>query len=641
MKNLSFTPANSYLRVATATPEVSIGNVRTNVATITALYMQACTQNSSLVVFPELCLTGYSLGDTVRQQTLLASARAGLLELAKTTTGTNTAMIVGLPFSHNGRLYNAAAMLAGGKVRGIATKTNLPNYSEFYEQRWYQSFAGTTTTEFAGAVIPFGQGLLFTIGGIEVGIEICEDIWVADQPSRKLSAAGALLIVNPSASPELVGKSGYRAELVRMTSAAQRVAYIYSGADWTESTTDIVMGGHALIAENGSTLAERVPFTQEARLLIADVDIDHIRHDRLQDSTKGEEASATVIDCKIKREQTDCLRRTQKSYFLPESESAEQRTARLERIFAIQAHGLARRLLATKSSHIVLGLSGGLDSTLALLVAARAADILQKKPYDFIHALTMPGPASSNRTQNNAVKLAKQLGVRSKTIGITDIANVERQALEHNGEQDITYENIQARARTTLLFNYANKVGGIVLGTGDLSELALGWCTFNGDHMSHYNVNASVPKTLIRDIVSYAANLPVNSAAKAVLNDIVATPISPELTTTTKKGISQQTESLVGPYILHDFFVFHVLRYGDNPAKIAYLANRAFAGVYTQAEVEKWLTVFYERFANNQFKRSVMPDGPKVGSVSLSPRGDWRMPSDMQSALWTDVFAVQ
>lgn len=641
MKNLHFEPATSYLRVATATPKVAIGNVRTNVREISNLYAHASARSASLVVFPELCLTGYSLGDTVRQQTLLASARAGLLQLAKITAGTQTAMVVGLPFEHNERLYNCAALLAGGKVRGLITKTNLPNYGEFYEQRWYQSFNGTTVTQLEHTEVPFGQGLLFTVGGVNVGIEICEDIWVADQPSRKLSAAGALIIANPSASPELVGKSGYRAELVRMTSAAQRIAYVYSGADWTESTTDIVMGGHALIAENGSMLAERAPFTQDARLLVADVDIDHIRHDRLQDTTKAEEATATVIDCEVKRTQTDCLRRIQKSYFLPENESNEQRSTRLERIFAIQAHGLARRLLATKSSHIVLGLSGGLDSTLALLVATRAADILQKDPHDFIHALTMPGPASSDRTQSNAIKLAEQLGVTSKTIAISDIASTERHALEHSGQQDITYENIQARARTTLLFNYANKVGGIVLGTGDLSELALGWCTFNGDHMSHYNVNASVPKTLIRDIVGYAAQLPANKAAKTVLDDIIATPISPELTTTTQTGISQQTESLVGPYVLHDFFVYHVLRYGDSPAKIAHLATRAFADEFSKSEITKWLTVFYERFANNQFKRSVMPDGPKVGSVSLSPRGDWRMPSDMQSALWTDVFAVQ
>lgn len=641
MNATQFDPAASFFRIATATPEAAIGDVRTNVARISTLFSQAAQQHISLVVFPELSITGYSLGDVVRQQTLLASAQAGLLSLAAITKNTQTAMVVGLPLAHKGRLYNCAAIVAKGEVQAIVTKTNLPNYGEFYEQRWYQSFTGTDTHIIAGKTVPFGQHILADIGGVLVGTEICEDMWVADQPSKHLTAAGAEIIVNPSASPELVGKSAYRKELVRMTSAVQRAAYVYAGADWTESTTDIVMSGHAIIAENGSVLAERTPFTTDERLLVADIDIEHLRHDRLQDTTYAEKSTTTtIVETSIKRTQPDCIRRVPTSYFLPAYETSAERTARLERIFAIQAHGFAARLKAVGSQTIVLGLSGGLDSTLALLVARRAVAILGKQP-SAIHAITMPGPASSNRTQSNAVKLANALGVTSLTIPIGDVAAAERAALKHDGTQDITYENIQARARTAILFNYANSNKGIVLGTGDLSELALGWCTFGGDHLNHYNVNGSIPKTLIRDLVTYAGSLPDLQPAEAVIADIVATPISPELTKQKGKALSQETESLIGPYVLHDFFIFHVLRYGDAPAKISYLATKAFTGTYSKKEIEKWLSLFYERFASNQFKRSVMPDGPKVGSIALSPRGDWRMPSDMHSAVWTDVFAVQ
>ncbi len=641
MNHRTYDPTKSYLRVATATPEVAIGDSTANEQAIIALFSEAVKKHVSLVTFPELCITGYSLGDTVRQTALLDSALNSLTRLAEITKNISTAMVVGLPMTHNDRLYNVAALLADGQVKGFVTKSNLPNYGEFYEQRWYQSFTGTSTHDFMGLTVPFGQNLLFKVANSLIGIEICEDMWVADQPSRKLALAGAIVIVNPSASPELVGKSNYRTELVKMTSAQQRTAYVYSGADWTESTTDIVMSGHALIAENGSLVAERAPFTKNSRLLIADIDTNHLAHDRMQDTTATKTTEITKVDTLVARTQTDCLRTAPKSYFLPNAENETARTARLERIFDIQAHGLARRIKAAKSQHIVLGLSGGLDSTLALLVACRAAQVLNITNKDFVQALTMPGPASSNRTQNNATQLAGALGVTSRTIPITDIANTERQALQHQGEQDITYENVQARARTSLLFNYANKVGGIVLGTGDLSELVLGWCTFNGDHMSHYNVNASVPKTLIRDVVRYAAGLPENIKAKNLLQDILDTPISPELTTAGKGGISQQTESLVGPYELNDFFLWHVLRYGDEPAKISYIATETFADTYTKSEIDGWLAKFYERFARNQFKRSVMPDGPKVGSVSVSPRGDWRMPSDMSSALWMSVFAVQ
>lgn len=629
-----FRPADSFVRVAAAVPRVSIADVAHNIEAIRKLYKEACDAHVSLVTFPELCITGYSLGDIVRQQSLLQQAVDGLCTLATETQGTSTAMVVGLPYAHGDNLYNCAAVLANGQIMGIVTKSNLPNYAEFYEQRWYRSFQGTTTTHIQGNDIPFGQSLLFQIDHILFGVEICEDVWVSDRPSRKLVQAGALVIVNPSASPELVGKAGYRRELVLMTSATERCAYVYASADWTESTTDIVMSGHCIIAENGRILQERQPFAHDNRLLITDVDTDHLRHDRLQDTTVSSLHDATVIDCNLQRTQTNVQRVTPRSYFLPEQETEQQRTDRLSSIVAIQAHGLARRLLASNAACVVLGLSGGLDSTLALFVALRATHIIGKDPSGFIHTLTMPGPASSTATQHNAISLAHHLGVTSVTLPIRDMVVAEQGVLQHTNTTDIAYENIQARARTALLFNYANTRGGLVVGTGDLSELALGWCTYGGDHLSSYNPNASIPKTLVRDLVRFCSEQPDYIAAKPILDKIINTVISPELIAHKKGEISQSTEELIGPYELHDFFLYHVLRFGDTPPKIAYLAGMAFRGTYTQSQIKQWLTLFYDRFAKNQFKRSALPDGPKIGSVAISPRGDWRMPSDMTATAW-------
>ncbi len=420
-----------------------------------------------------------------------------------------------------------------------------------------------------------------------------------------------------------------------MTSAIERCAYIYSGADWTESTTDIVMSGHTLIAENGSTLAERAPFSKDKRLLIADIDIDHLIHDRMQDTTQQSIIPPiTHVPTAIRRVQTDLVRTYPTSYFLPPNESNDQKAKRLSRILEIQSHGLARRVLASNSRHCVLGLSGGLDSTLALLVCLKTAAILGRSVQSFIHALVMPGPASSTHTQANAHALAHTLGVTAKKYPINGSVDIQLATLKHTHTDDITYENVQARSRTALLFNYANKVGGLVVGTGDLSELALGWCTYGGDHLSNYNVNASIPKTLVKDLVSYVAGLPEYSSIQTMLHAIIATPISPELTATNKSEISQSTEAIIGPYIIHDFFLYLCIRYGDAPEKIAYLASKTFAGTYTKKQITTWLQLFYERFSRNQFKRSGVPDGPKVGSIALSPRGDWRMPSDMDSALW-------
>jgi NAD+ synthase (glutamine-hydrolysing) len=630
-----FIPNKSFMRVATASPCVAIGNVNANVQAISKLYEASVTEKISLVIFPELCITGYSLGDTVRQRSLLQAARNALLKLADSTADKDTAMIVGLPYEHNNRLYNCAAVLADGVIKGLVTKSYLPNYCEFYEQRWYQQFHGTATTKLQQHIIAFGNNILFDIDGVLFGVEICEDMWVPNQPSRALTEAGALIIANLSASPELVGKSDYRKELVSMTSAVERCAYIYCGADWTESTTDTVMSGHALIAENGSILAERMPFSKDKHLLVADIDIDHLVHDRIQNTTQQSNLTPiTIIPTRISRLQTDIARTYPTSYFLPLAENQEQKTKRLSRILEIQAHGLSRRILATNARHCVLGLSGGLDSTLALLVCIKAAAILERTNKSFIHTIVMPGPASSNSTQSNAISLARKLGTTTKIYPINDIAEKQLLTLRHPHTNDITYENVQARTRTALLFNYANKVGGIVVGTGDLSELALGWCTYGGDHLSNYNVNASIPKTLVKDLVGYVAELPEYSEIKYLLHAIVSTPISPELTATNKDEISQSTEAILGPYIVHDFFLYLCIRYGDTPEKIAYLAAQAFAGIYTKKQISAWLYQFYERFSKSQFKRSAMPDGPKVGTIALSPRGDWRMPSDMNSALW-------
>lgn len=632
-----FAPNNSFLRVATATPIVHIGDVYKNYQQINSLYDQAVKKHVGLLVFPELSLTGYSLGDVVRQRQLLDKALDSLTMLATSTKNKTTAMIVGLPYEHKNKLYNCAALLASGEIKGIVTKTNLPNYCEFYEQRWYQSFHGADTTTINNHTIPFGQGLLFDIDSVLVGVEICEDMWVQYQPSRSLTAAGALVIANPSASPEIVGKANYRKDLVRITSATERCTYIYAGADWTESTTDIVMGGHSIICENGSVLAERRPFAKDDRLMACDIDIDHLRHDRLQDTTVlPNSQEPIIIQTGIKRLQKDIIRTYPKSYFLPEKESDEQKATRLSSIFDIQAHGLARRILASHSKHIVLGLSGGLDSTLALLVSLRTCEILDKQPHEYIHAITMPGPASSSRTQTNSLVLAKATGVFSKTITINNLVDGQLAALKHDQAQDVTYENIQARTRTNILFNYANAINGLVLGTGDLSELALGWCTFGGDHLSSYNVNASIPKTLVKELVSFVATIPEFAKAQTVLKSILDTPISPELTAQKKDIISQTTEEIIGPYQLHDFFLYHVLRFGDSPQKIRNIAYTVFHDNYDASTIDKYLKLFYKRFTANQFKRSVMPDGPKVGSVAVSPRGDWRMPSDMSDELWND-----
>lgn len=642
MKNeQTYQPAESYMRVATACPEVIVANVAENVRAIDALYQQAAADNTSLVTFPELSLTGYTVGDLVQQNQLLEDAKQGLQTLATATADKPTAMVVGLPLQVRNRLYNCAAVLADGDIKGIVPKSNLPTYNEFYEDRWFDTWdEETTEVELDGKATPFGTDILFNIDGTLAGVEICEDLWVDQPPSGQLAAKGAVLIANPSASPEQVGKDDYRRMLVAGQSGRLVAGYLYAGCDTSESTAEIVMGGHQIIAANAQILAERKPFGSE-RLLTTDIDIEQLKADRRKQHA-AQVSGALVVETTVARQQEDLRAPVERNPFLPK-EGYEQRKERLDAILEIQAQGLAQRMRATHQDRLVLGLSGGLDSTLALLVARKAADILERDPANMIHTLTMPGPASSKNTQDNAGMLAKDLGVSNVVMPIVDVVEQELEGLGHDGTtQDVTFENVQARARTNRLFNYGNQHNAMVLGTGDLSEIALGWCTYNADQQSHYNVNASIPKTVVKELVKhvieqaeYDNTEPEYRRAQETLERILHTTISPELTKQNKGEISQSTEDIIGPYELHDFFLYHLVRFGDNTRKIAYLANQAFEGDYDQETIDTWLGVFCKRFATNQFKRDTNPNGPKVGSVSLSPRGDWRMPADLYNAgLW-------
>lgn len=619
-----YTPAQDFIRVATATPVVAIGDVATNLRRHQELFRQAVDQEVALVVFPELSLTGYSLQDLVYQPALLDAARSGLVDFAAATKDSPTVAIVGLPFVVGNGIYNCAAVVSRGVIRGIVPKQHLPTYNEFYEKRWFHAWNAdqpNTTVQLGDATIPFGTRQLFQIGTQLVGIEICEDVWVPRQPSTELAANGATLIANPSASPQTVTKSKYRRQLISHTAARNMVGYIYVSADQSESTAEIVMSGHAMICELGTLLAERAPFTPRQPLLIADIDAQHIAHDRRKSTNFPNDSRIIPTPTDVVPTQQELRRQVDPEPFVPKGNDDTQ-AERFEEILMIQATGLAMRLQNAQIQKVVLGLSGGLDSTLALLVAVRAAAILNTSPSQLIHTLTMPGAASSRRTQSNAQQLASALAIPNDEIPIASLSNGQLQAIGHTEEQDVTYENTQARIRQALVFNKANQIGGLALGTGDLSEIALGWCTYNGDHMSHYNVNASIPKTLVRSLVHHAAaSLP--KEAKAVVLDILATPVSPELVGN-GKAITQQTEDIIGPYELHDFFLYHFLRFMEPRAKIEYLAVHAFKGRRTPQEIHRWADVFFERFARNQWKRQAMPDGAKVG-ISLSPKGDWRM----------------
>lgn len=632
-------------RVAACVTAVRPGDVDFNIRSMTDMASQAAERGAELCVMPELCVTGYTCADLFGQTALLDAAVAGLKRFAADTAHLLCACCVGLPLRLRGSLYNVAAVVYGGKVHGFVPKSYLPTSGEFYERRWFVPGLGLTgaEVEMDGSPVPFGTDLLFSTDRFCFGVEICEDLWVPLPPSTLMAAAGAEVIANLSASDELASKHAYLRSLVCQQSARLHCGYAYSGAGYGESTTDLVFAGNAIVAENGVTLAEAERFAIHPRMAIADIDLAMLRHERAASTGFGDTARALAdrpwrrIDigggrCPASPWQRPIARLP----FVPQG--PEALGARCAEIADIQSEGLMRRLDATRCRHVVIGVSGGLDSTLALLTAVRAFDRLGLDRTG-IHAVTMPGFGTTTRTHSNAATLMRRLRVDSREIDITAQTRLHFEAIGHDeSRHDTTYENAQARIRTLLLMDIANQVGGMVVGTGDLSELALGWCTYNGDQMSMYGVNASVPKTLVRHLTEwYAGRAAADGDAElaAALRDVIATPVSPELLPAAADGtIAQKTEDTVGPYELHDFFLYHTLRHGHRPARIHAMACQAFAGQFTPDVIGRWLVTFYRRFFSQQFKRSCMPDGPKVGSVCLSPRGDWRMPSDASSALW-------
>lgn len=636
--------SHGFVRVASVSPELVLGHPGKNAVIMAKEASRLAREGSRVILFPELSLTGYSCGDLFHTQSLRAQAMQALAMLADATADCDALIITGLPLLVEGRLYNVAAVLGGGAVLGFVPKTHLPNTAEFYERRWF-SPAHTLVEKEIGLTdqirAPIGTNLLFQLGSIPgcvLGVELCEDLWTVNPPSGQLALAGATILVNPSASTELIGKAPYRRSLVAQQSARCLAAYAYAGAGAGESSTDVVYSGHCLIAENGTVLGESERFSFDTKAVIADVDVEHLLHERMRstcfrDARPALETQIVTFHFRATSCKDGSLRRPLSAHpFVPHARA--DRTAACEEIFAIQSTALARRLRQTQSRTAVIGLSGGLDSTLALLVMLDAV-ARARLPACKILAVTMPGFGTTPRTRGNAEKLAAALGIELRSISIHDAVRQHFKDIGHSESiHDATYENSQARERTQILMDIANKTGGIVVGTGDLSEAALGWCTFNGDHMSMYHVNAGVPKTLVRYLIEWCAEGPFAAKAGEILRDIAETPITPELLPlNADESLKQKTEDSIGPYELHDFFLFHFVRHGSHATKIQWLAEIAFQGRHKPAVIAKWLAIFLKRFAQNQFKRSSVPDGPKVGSVALSPRGDWRMPSDFSGDL--------
>ena len=624
---------DGFVRVGSCSPKVRVADVDYNVSEIIRYCAEADEKKCSLLVFPELSITGYTCGDLFLQDELLESALRGLYDIAESTCNMNLVIVVGLPLKFDGKLYNTAAVVARGEVIGFVPKRFIPNYSEFYEKRYFEAFEGESETEDG---VPFGN-LIFrneTYEDFTFGIEICEDVWVPNPPSVKAAMSGAMILCNLSASDEVIGKREYREKLLSIQSGRLVSAYIYSDCGFGESTQDMVFAGHRMICENGSVLNESGCFDKEG-VIYADVDLQRLSHDRMRNTFEGDEEPLSIVYFDTEPETDLNLMRSIPAYpFVPEDTS--DLSSRCDEILTMQAAGLATRLKHINGKTAVVGLSGGLDSTLALIVTVHAFDMLGLDRKGIV-AVTMPGFGTTSRTKGNSEKLAEAYNVTLRTV---DIKLAVKQHFEDIGHDenvhDVTYENSQARERTQILMDIANKMGGIVIGTGDLSELALGWATYNGDHMSMYGVNASIPKTLVRHIVSFEAGR-TEGMLSDVLKDIVDTPVSPELLPPDENGqISQKTEDLVGPYDLHDFYLYYFLRWGFKPSKIYRLALKAFEGKFDSGVIYKWEETFIRRFFTQQFKRSCLPDGPKVGTVTLSPRGDWRMPSDAVSKLWLD-----
>lgn len=630
-----------FVRVAAAIPPVSVADCRANVEGIIGLMNEAAARGVQLVVFPELSITAYTCGDLFGHRLLLDEAEHSLQYLLEQTASLPLLSVVGMPVASATRIYNCAVVFSGGKIRGVVPKTYIPNYNEFYEARWFTSGADADFDEITlcGQQVPFGTNLLFRFGRATLGVELCEDLWTPCPPSSYHALQGADIIANLSASDELIGKHDYLLSLLKQQSARCRAAYIYASSGFGESSTDLVFAGNAIVAECGTVVAESERFSFEPQLVVTEVDVERLQGERCVTNTFSSASVAGkpyhTVDCSdIPVVPVHYTRTVAPHPFVPSHPETLDRRCR--EILDIQISGLAKRLLHTHARTAVTGISGGLDSTLALLVCVQAFDKLSI-PRDRIVGVTMPGFGTTDRTYQNAIGLMQALGVTVREIPIREACIQHYKDINHDiAVHDVTYENSQARERTQILMDIANQTNGMVIGTGDLSELALGWATYNGDHMSMYAVSAGIPKTLVKYLVAWVARHRIEDAARAILLDIVDTPISPELIPADEQGnITQKTEDLVGPYELHDFFLYYMLRFGFRPAKIYYLAMRArFDQPYDAATIKKWLTIFMRRFFNQQFKRSCLPDGPKVGSVAISPRGDWRMPSDASSAMW-------
>ncbi|MCI5603095.1 MAG: NAD(+) synthase [Clostridiales bacterium] len=626
-----------FIKVAAATPKIKVADVDYNTELICNQIDEAAKNGTKVLVFPELCLTGYTCSDLFWQSLMLEKVKEKTIEIARYSKDYDMLIMVGIPYEHNGKLYNVAVVLHKGKILGMVTKKHLPNYSEFYEARHFtKGFEKAVTVDFAGQKVPMGMNILFKCENrpdMVVGVEICEDLWVPNPPSIRHTMAGATIIANLSASDEVTGKSIYRRDLVAGQSARLICGYIYADAGEGESSTDLVYSAHNMIAENGRMLAEAKRFINQT--VYGDIDLDRIKNERRKMTTyeSKDEEDYTVVTFEMNMDNNELSAKINNMPFVPGD--IAKRNERCEEILTIQAMGLKKRLEHTNAKSAVIGISGGLDSTLALLVTARAFDMLGRDRKGIV-AVTMPGFGTTDRTYDNALKMIEKLGTTFIEINISDAANEHFKAIGHDSSiHDVTYENVQARQRTLYLMNLANQYNGFVVGTGDLSELALGWATYNGDHMSMYGVNASIPKTLVRHLVRYYADTCDDIELNKVLMDVLDTPVSPELLPPQDNGeIAQKTEDLVGPYELHDFFMYYMLRLGYTPKKIYYLARNAFEGIYDDETILKWLKTFYRRFFAQQFKRSCLPDGPKVGTVAVSPRGDLRMPSDACATIW-------
>lgn len=631
-----------FVNVAAAIPSVRVADVKYNMSEVTTLLFKAEAEGVEVVVFPELSLTGYSCQDIFAQQTLLVATEEAMVQLLNDTQQLDIIGIVGAPVPYRNLLLNCGVVFQHGRILGIVPKTFLPNYNEFYEKRWFASSddINTSVIHYAGNVntITSDPQLFVTDSGVKFGVELCEDLWAPTPCSNTLALAGADIVFNLSASDELIGKHHYLLSLLSQQSARMLCGYVYSGCGFGESTQDVVYGGNALIYENGTCLARSKRFSLDAQLVVSSIDVERLRAERRKNTSfvmaqRGVEPRCFETDSVSSH--TFKLNRTVDAHpFIPK---AADMAESCEEIFNIQVAGLAKRLVHTHCQNVVVGISGGLDSTLALLVCVKTFD---KLGYDRkgIVGVTMPGFGTTDRTYNNALTLMQSLGITTREISIRASVIQHFKDISHDiNVHDVTYENGQARERTQILMDISNQVGGLVIGTGDLSELALGWATYNGDHMSMYGVNGSIPKTLIKYLVRFVADSGIDQQSHDTLYDILDTPISPELIPADENGnIKQKTEDLVGPYELHDFFLYYFLRFGFGPQKIFMLAQRAFADTYDDVTIKKWLRTFVWRFFTQQFKRSCLPDGPKVGSVTLSPRGDWRMPSDAVANVWLD-----